>query len=36
MLKAPAGLRFVTRAAGWVVLDSGLYELCVQTRTVTL
>jgi hypothetical protein len=36
ILKAPAGLSFVSPPAGCVVVDSGLYEVCVQTKTVTL
>ncbi len=36
ILKAPAGFMFTGAMAGCVILQSGLYELCVQTRTVTL
>jgi len=36
ILKAPSGLMFTSASAGCVLLDSGIYEACVQTKTVTL
>jgi hypothetical protein len=36
ILKAPAGFNFTSPPTGCVLLQSGLYQLCVQTRTVTL
>jgi hypothetical protein len=36
ILKAPAGVMFVTPPAGCVLSDGGVYEICVETKTVTL
>lgn len=36
VMKAPAGLLFVTPPAGCFLVDGGVYEVCVQTKTVTL
>jgi hypothetical protein len=36
ILKALPGFMFTTPPTGCVVLQNGLYQVCVQTRTVTL
>ncbi|MDQ1398108.1 MAG: hypothetical protein QOF81_733 [Acidimicrobiaceae bacterium] len=36
ILQAPSGFMFTNPPAGCVVLQNGLYQLCVQTKTVVL
>jgi hypothetical protein len=36
IMKAPSGISFTSPPSGCVVEDSGLYEVCVQTKSVTL
>lgn len=36
ILQAPAGVMFTGPPAGCVVLSNGLYQVCVQTKTVTI
>lgn len=36
VMKAPTGFLFVTPPSGCILVNNGAYELCVQTKTVTL
>lgn len=36
IMKAPSGVAFTSPPSGCVVEDGGVYEVCVQTKSVTL